>query len=169
MKVKHTFYKTVLTGEDGQGKKREPFVEEVEVPDGSRFHHLRAPLMIRQYIGNKDIVPAVVPELASQTGGATILISPHDDKYVAVRVAWCRYTDAYCRSLGRYTAASKEPSLVLRTELEEELHAIDEQMLASCAYPLRNDPELMKDCYHDWKRSVERFTKVDQQKVVHVG
>jgi hypothetical protein len=157
MKVKHTFYKTVVKSEGQYGSKREPFIEYLDVPEGSRFYHVRAPLMVRQFIGNKEATPAVVPNLAHSNGGCTILISPHDDDYVQVRVAWARFTDAYNRSLGRFTAASKDPTLVKREELEAELEEIERQMLLSCAYPLRRDAELLEECLGDWSRAAARY------------
>lgn len=170
MRVKHTFVRTVsaVGHKPGQAPahKKEYYDEAVEVPEGSKFFHVRAPLMIHQRILKRPVRPCVVPEMAAQNGGCTILVSPHDDQYVAVRVAWCRFTDAYCRSLGRITAARKDPTLILRSELEKELESIEEQMLVSCCYPLRHDQDLLNECIGEWSRPASRYFQPGE-KVAH--
>lgn len=154
----------------------------------SRFFHVRAPLVIKQYINNKEVTPAIIPELAAANGGCTIHIQDHDEEYVAVRVAWCRHTDNYNRALGRavclggkkvqkvlvkgqpvervvWDYPGKEPNLVKRSELETELEAIEEQMLVSCAWPTRHDQKLLKDCLGDWSRAAARFFTPKEEKV----
>jgi hypothetical protein len=166
MRVKHTFVRSVANAPGvTPTRKRETYEEAVEVADGSRFYHVRAPLVLRQFVGNKEVMPAVVPELANYNGGCTILISPHDDEYVAVRVGWCRFTDNYCRGVGRITAARKDPTLVKRENLEDELLEIEEQMLISSAWPLRHDPALLADCKSDWSRTVRRYYEPKEEKV----
>jgi hypothetical protein len=120
--------------------------------------------MIRQLIGKVEVIPAVVPELANNNGGCTILANSTDDpEVVEVRVAWCRFTDNYCRAIGRKIAESKEPMFVRVDELKQELEGIEEQMLVQCAWPTRHDEELMKDCIGDWSRAAAHFAKKEKK------
>lgn len=151
-----------------------------------RYYHVRAPLMVKQFIGNKEVTPAVIPNLVNANGGCTISIEPHDAEYVKVRVAWCRFTDNYSRKLGRiicnggavtkkvgvdaqsgemilrvlHEHPGKEPTLVRREDLEHELEEIERQMLLSTTYPLRHDPELLEECLGDWSRAAARYNNV---------
>lgn len=124
-----------------------------------RFYHLRAPLLVKQVVGNKEVMPAVIPDYTNPNGGATILIEDHDDEYVKVKVAWCRWSDPYCRKIGRTTAESKEPTLVKRIDLKDELEAIDAAMLEASCWPLRHQQELMNDCMTNWINVAQRFSK----------
>lgn len=131
----------------------------------TRILHLRAPQMLIQYIGRREVTPEVLPDRASNFGGATIVLEGDTDKpgFVSMRVARCRFNDNYDRKKGITTAKAKDPEVVPLRKLAHQLRREEEHMLLSCCWPTRHDEELMDSCRSDYDYVVRHFLPLPQK------
>ena len=109
--------------------------------------------------------PVILEDRNNKTGGATVIVTGDTavPGFVTVQTAWCKYTDDYCRKVGRTIALCAEPEVVPLRLLASTLQEIEDQMLQHLCSHLRNNEERRKTFVRDWSGVVAHFlpTKED--------
>jgi hypothetical protein len=131
-----------------------------------RVIHMRAPLPIHHFVGGKKKATTLDPTTNSMFGGATIVIEGDTalPGFVKLQVAFCRWSDNYCRKLGRDTAKQHDVEVLALRELPSTLRDIERQMLWQVVPTLRDHEDgdkpypLTNDSYlRDWNHVVRHF------------
>jgi hypothetical protein len=126
-----------------------------------RVIHMRAPLLLRRYIGKREVSPQFDPAVSNFNGGCTVVISPTDDPFfVKVQVAWCRWSDNYCRKLGVLKAKEAVAETVALRHLSSELRLIEDQMLMNLHVSLRTCEKSRDPLLRDWNHVVRYLLPV---------
>lgn len=130
-----------------------------------RIIHMRAPTIIKCFVGKREHEPWIHPDVPGDKGGATVLLEgePGTDK-VTMKVAWCRFTDSYSRKLGVKTATAKDPEVVHLRDLPKTLLEVQDQMLSQVSPYLRHHFSERKVCTRTWHHVVRDFLPLQEKK-----
>jgi hypothetical protein len=125
----------------------------------SKIVHIRAPLIVRNFIGKREVTATVDFSRDGNYGGATVVIEGdrNNPALLQVRVGWCRFNDNYCKKKGIEVAKTKDPVVVELVNLPTFIADIEDEMLTRVSPYLRHNDQERTDGIRDWNFTLWPF------------